>query len=247
MSNNFELLTQLEREAALFPPRSTNVAETPIDRSKAASDRLSDVPLEAGNLAHRLFLGDPASTPQVVLFAGAQTGAGCSWVCARTGEALAHRIPGSACIVDANVRRPSMHRYFRLDNDRGMLDSLYEAAPISDYVQKVTHHELSVLTAGNVIPRGTTWDADRLVERVAELRKLYSYVLIDSPSPNAFADVAMLAEVADGAILVVDAESTHREVAMQAKERLDDAKLRLLGAVLNRRRFPIPEFIYRRV
>jgi Mrp family chromosome partitioning ATPase len=71
--------------------------------------------------------------------------------------------------------------------------------------------------------------------------------LIDSPAINLYIDAAVLGGIADGAILVIDAESTRREVALQAKEALTAAKLQLLGAALNKRSFPIPEFIYRRV
>jgi MinD-like ATPase involved in chromosome partitioning or flagellar assembly len=247
MSNNVQLLTQLAHKTALFPEAPTAVDETPIQRTKSTRSRCLDIPSEAVNLAQRLFWGDPASAPHVVLFAGAQTGAGCSWVCARTGEALAQRFPGSACIVDANLRSPAMHRYFRLDKNRGLRDALSEGAPISDYVQKVTDCDLLVLTAGSVAERGTAWTADRLAERLTELRQLFPFVLIDSPAPGLYADVATIATLADGAVLVVDAESTHREVAIQAKEILGNAKLELLGAVLNKRHFPIPEFIYSRV
>jgi Mrp family chromosome partitioning ATPase len=56
-----------------------------------------------------------------------------------------------------------------------------------------------------------------------------------------------LSSLADGAILVIGADSTRREAALQAKNALVAAKFRLLGAALNKRSFPIPEFIYRRL
>ena len=63
--------------------------------------------------------------------------------------------------------------------------------------------------------------------------------MIDSPAINLYIDAAVLGGIADGAILVIDAESTRREVALQAKEALTAAKLQLLGAALNKRSFPI--------
>jgi Mrp family chromosome partitioning ATPase len=51
----------------------------------------------------------------------------------------------------------------------------------------------------------------------------------------------------DGAVLVVEAENKRAEVAIQAKEHLEEAGAKVLGAVLNRRRHVIPEVVYRRL
>jgi Mrp family chromosome partitioning ATPase len=247
MSNNFELLSQLEREADLFPANSNVAAESSFHESPRRNGRLPNSYSEAVNLVQRVFVGKPEIGTHIVVFTGAQSGAGCSWVCARAGEALADRVPGSVCIIDANRQSPAMHRYFHLNNDRGLSQSLFETGPISDYVQKVRDRQLSVVTTGAATSQATAWVADRIIERVGELRGLFPFLLIDSPAINLYIDAAVLGGIADGAILVIDAESTRREVALQAKEALTAAKLQLLGAALNKRSFPIPEFIYRRV
>ena len=74
----------------------------------------------------------------------------------------------------------------------------------------------------------------------------FAFVLIDSPATNLYTDVTLLSSMADGAILVIEANSTRCEAALQAKEALTAANFQLLGAALNKRTFPIPEFIYRR-
>ena len=247
MSNNFELLTELERTATIFRAPDTAPAESLLPKSRLMNDKLPSTYSEAVNLVHRVFLGKPESAPHVVVFAGAQSGAGCSWVCAHAAEALADRVPGAACILDANIQSPAMHQHFRLNNQRGLIDSLFETAPVSDYVQQVQDRQLSVLTAGTANTHGAPWPADRLTARIAELAKIFPFLLIDSRPVNLCAEIAVLGAIADGAILVIDAESTRREVALQAKEALITAKLRLLGAALNKRTFPIPEFVYRRV
>jgi Mrp family chromosome partitioning ATPase len=138
-----------------------------------------------------------------------------------------------------------MHRYFRLDNHRGLTQALLETGPISDYLQEVRNRKLFVLTTGSA-SQATALASNRLGERLAELRQTFAFVLIDSPATNLYTDVALLSSMADGAILVIEADSTRREAALQAKEALAAAKFRLLGAALNKRSFPIPEFIYRR-
>jgi len=137
-----------------------------------------------------------------------------------------------------------MHRYFGLDNSRGLTQALFDTGPISDYVQEVQNRNLSVLTSGPVVSQTTACASDKLAKRLTELRRTFDFLLIDTPATNLYTDVALLSSVADGAILVIEAGSARRQ-ALQAKEALVAAKLRLLGAALNKRIFPIPEFIYR--
>jgi Mrp family chromosome partitioning ATPase len=83
--------------------------------------------------------------------------------------------------------------------------------------------------------------------RLAELLDEFEFVLINAPSVILDGTATLLGPLVDGVILVVEANSTHREVARKAKERLESANVRLLGAVFNNRTFPIPAAVYSRL
>lgn len=89
--------------------------------------------------------------------------------------------------------------------------------------------------------------SEALRTRIAELRSEFDDVLIDSPPVNMYADACGLGKLADGMILVLQSNATRREAARKAKETIESAHVRLLGAVLNKRRFPIPDALYGRV
>jgi Mrp family chromosome partitioning ATPase len=89
--------------------------------------------------------------------------------------------------------------------------------------------------------------SDSLKLRLQELRKEFDYILIDSPALNLYGDAITLGRNADGVVVVLQAESTRRESALKGLESLRDANVEVLGAVLNRRTFPIPDFVYRRL
>jgi Mrp family chromosome partitioning ATPase len=89
--------------------------------------------------------------------------------------------------------------------------------------------------------------SSRLAARIGELRKEFSYVLMDSPPINIYSDALALGQSADGVILIVSANSTRREAARKAKECLQNAGAQLLGAVLNNRTYPIPQAVYDRL
>jgi Mrp family chromosome partitioning ATPase len=83
--------------------------------------------------------------------------------------------------------------------------------------------------------------------RVAELRKEFDYVLIDSPPLNTFSDGVTLGRLVDGAVLVLEAGLTRREAILKVSADLRAAQIKILGAVLNKRTFAIPEALYRRL
>jgi Mrp family chromosome partitioning ATPase len=248
VSNNFELLSHLELVGDLFP-QTSHVSGASADQSqKPGKGRIPNGYEEAANLVQRVFLTAPELVPHVVVFTSAHSGAGCSWVCARTSEALAGLLAGTVCVVDANLRSPAMHRYFRVDNFCGLTQALFQDDPILNYVQEISGRKLWVLPSGPTsAEQPAPWASDRLALRVAELRREFTFVLIDCPAMNLYADVTSLSSLADGAILVLEADFTRHEAALQAKNALVAAKFRLLGAALNKRSFPIPEFIYRRL
>lgn len=198
-------------------------------------------------LVQRVFLAERSNAPHLVLFCAVESGNGCTSVCVGAGKALAAQVSGEVCIVDANLRTPALHRHFGLDNYGG----LTEMATQSDRLGACTHvlpgSNLSVLTSGQ-LPRDpyALLGPASLKPLMAELRSRFDFVLIDSPPVSSYGDATLLAQVVDGVVLVIEADSTHMEAAQEAKERLDTANLQLLAAVLTKRTFPIPEALYRK-
>lgn len=248
MSQNFELLSQLELAGDLFSQAKTAPIASEADTRPSGICGIPTDRSEAVNLVQRVFLSKSEAPPRMVVFTSAQSGDGCSWVCARTCETLANRLAGTVCVVDANLRSPAMHKLFRVDNTWGLTQALFKDDSILKYVREVPDRNLWVLPSGP-LPQDhpAPWPSDQLAVRLGELRKAFGFVLIDSPAVNLYADVTQLSSLVDGAILVLGADSTRRAAAIQARDALTSAKFRLLGAALNKRTFPIPEFLYSRL
>jgi len=173
-------------------------------------------------------------------------GNGCSWVCAGAGETLAEQATGSVCIVDANLRSPSLHKYFGLDNSRGLTEAIFQSDPLMNYAQQLPAGNIWVLTGGSVPPDPRRLlNSDGLRARMAELRAVFDFVVIDAPPVSPYTDATFLGQLADGIVLVVEANSTRREIARKAVESLGAAGVPVLAAVLNKRTFPVPKSIYR--
>jgi capsular exopolysaccharide synthesis family protein len=202
---------------------------------------------ELVKLVQFVFLLPRQDSPKVVVFAAAASGNGCSSICAGAAEALAAQVEQPVCVVDSNLRYPSLHLCFDMENRRGLCEALSSEGPIRKYVRKLSAPNLWLLPSGlKSSPVSGTMSYTRLAARISELRQEFSYVLMDSPPINLFSDGIALGQSADGVILVISANSTRRKAARNAKDCLQGAGARLLGVVLNNRTYPIPQAMYDR-
>jgi protein-tyrosine kinase len=203
---------------------------------------------ESSKLVQSLFLSHKEESPRVVAFAGIDSGNGCSWICAQVAQLLASRKLGSVCLVDANLRAPSLPELFGVSNHFGLTDALSKNGSIRDFANVVRSDNLWLLSCGSLAAESLgLLNSETMKERVAELRKEFDYVLIDSPPLNTYSDGVALGQLADGLVLVLEANSTRREAAAKVTENLRAAQIKILGAVLNKRTFPIPGFLYHRL
>ena len=219
--------------------------EGPAQNNRRGLDLEEMTRQEEIKLVQRVFLLPSSGARRAVLFSGVEQGDGCGRVCARTGETLAAQLKASVCVVDANLHSPSLHKYFGVDNLRGLSEAVLQSGSIRDFAQKLTGSNLWLIPCGSVTSDPhPLLTSDRLRSRIAELRADFDHVLINVAPVNLYADSIPLAQWADGVVLVVEANYSKRETARRTKESLEAANVRLLGAVLDNRTFPIPEALY---
>jgi capsular exopolysaccharide synthesis family protein len=260
MSRNFELMQNLGREREMFEaaPETNAVVEEPVASAKFAPAPVELQPLqlkmeetqrdEIFKLVQRVFLMPGAGRGRAVIVSGMEAGNGCSWICARMAEVLASQVSGSVCVVDANLRSPGLHREFGVPNHYGLTDALQVTDPIRRFVTSLSRPNLWLLSCGaEVEGMQTMLGSDRMRALLPELQREFDYVLIDAPPLETSDDSLMLGQNAEGIVLVLRANSSRRETARKAVRNLESASVRVLGAVLNHRTFPVPESIYRKL
>jgi non-specific protein-tyrosine kinase len=143
-------------------------------------------------------------------------------------------------LVDADLRRPHLHKLFGLQNETGLTTWVGETArsnvatatPLP--LQETNVPNLHVLTSGPVPPNPAEILASRrMAELLEKLSGLAEYVLLDAPPIIAVTDAAVLAPRVDGVLLVVNAGKTRRDLAIKARDMLRQVNANLLGVVLN--------------
>jgi non-specific protein-tyrosine kinase len=140
-------------------------------------------------------------------------------------------------IVDADLRRPTLHKIFQVPNLGGLTDLLFasgEDLDIEAYLKNTGTDNLWVITSGSLPPNASEiLGSKRMGELLKRLQEMADVVIFDTPPVLPVTDAAVLSRWVDGVILVTRGKSTRRDATRQAVERLNQVGTHWLGAILN--------------
>jgi len=141
-------------------------------------------------------------------------------------------------LVDADFRRPSLHKIFGRDRNVGLSNLILEDVPENQVITEVKMApNLRLLTSGPIPPNPSELlGSGRVRELMARLRKAFTYVILDTPPVNAVTDAAILATAANGTILVIEQGVTTLAALRHAKQLLDRVGAHTVGVVINKAR-----------
>lgn len=198
-------------------------------------------------LVQRLFSPrDAKARPRVVAFTPIGGGQVAAALCAGAARALAAQVPQPTCVVDGDLRSPAVHTALGVPEARGLSDALLGDAgsAVVDLATRVgeTIWFVPAGFGGSAALPYLTGESFR--QQLVRLRAAFAHVLVEAPADDRAHAVAVAA-ASDGAVLVLDAQTTRRESARRAVEQCRNAQVPVLGAVLTNRTYPIPDFLYR--
>lgn len=137
-------------------------------------------------------------------------------------------------LIDADMRKPTMHYTFQIKNIRGLSNVLSQQTKFEAAVKQIAVDGVDLLTCGTLPPNpAELLGAKSLESFIAHAYEVYDLLIFDAPPILSFADGSLLANKCDAALLVVNSGKTEREKAIKAKELIESSNCRLLGAVLN--------------
>lgn len=144
-------------------------------------------------------------------------------------------------LVDCDLRRPTQHEIFRVPREPGLTELLAADGLVAGTGRRTNIEGLSLITAG-ALPTDPSKlvGSARMRTILAKFAESFDVIVVDSPPVLPVADAAILATLADGALLVVRAGATNRKAAQLAVQQLEDVDARLLGVVLNDPKAQVP-------
>jgi len=196
----------------------------------------------------RLRTQNPGESIKTIMFTGATHGGGATTTAINFAKTLIRDHQVKVLLIDANMRTPNLRELFDIENEEGLTDIVLnnDSKPY-----KVINFEPSYLfvlaTGGNYVGPVSLFESERFDTFLSNAREEFDYVILDSAPLPSFAEARVLCEKVDGVVLVLESGKIRRQVALRAKKELEDAGARILGVVLNKRKYHIPDWLYKRL
>lgn len=136
-------------------------------------------------------------------------------------------------IIDCDLRRPSLHKKFRISNLKGITDCLIDKDNLKESIQEFTS-DLSVISSGTIPPNPAEILGSKTFERfLKNIGSIYDYIILDTPPLLAVTDASILAGKADATIIVVKYGKTREKDINLAYKELKKVNANVVGSILN--------------
>jgi len=175
----------------------------------------------------------PGDGGKAILVSSSGPGEGKTLTVANLAVTLA-QTGSRVCIVDCDMRKPRLHKIFHSPNEVGVSSILIGQTETEQVMQDGFIPGLKLLTCGQRPPNPSELlGSHQMQALLANLKKEFDFIIIDSPPLAAVTDSMLLARIVDGVCLVIKGGETSKEVISRAIDLMRNAQAHILGAVIN--------------
>ncbi|HUV05651.1 MAG TPA: polysaccharide biosynthesis tyrosine autokinase [Armatimonadota bacterium] len=210
-------------------------AVVPIARTHSLA-RGRDLPAMGSSyqmLSTNLLIAHPDLDAGTILVASAEPDVGRSTTAANLAITLA-RDGARVILVDSDLRQPSQHIIFGVENDKGLSNVLAGQLPLEDALQPTSVSDLLLLPSGPLPANPVRlFRSPEMARFVSAVNDLADFVIFDSPAGITFADSTLLAALVKNVVIVHSAGTVPRGAEEEFRSRLEQVKANMIGAVLN--------------
>lgn len=238
----------LESEKMVVTKRSKQLLNKAVAFKEPKKIPEKMLPIRFQEVKTRLITRFPKGLVKTILITSPARENGCSTAAANFALTLAQDCKLNVLLIDANLRHPSLHEVFDIEYNQGLPQLLMKDEDETSLFKKVGRGNLFVIPCGeNRSGPMNLFESDRFSTTLENLRKKFDYIIFDAPPVNGCFDSIMIGRNVDGVILVIESGKTRKQVAIKAKQELEEAGAKIFGVILNRRKHYIPDWIYKRI
>jgi hypothetical protein len=237
------------RASLLFPSVEREVIGAPIKeryseravRPTWDADRFATEQIQ--KLVRQIFFPGWPKPARHVVFTAVDEDADLAGTCLRVGEVLTQHVDGRVGVIETTLEMPEFEDVFGVKGTTPAVKENFSS-------MRSAAHQISNRLW--LVPPTSFWGTEdvpaaSLENTLSQVRHDFDYAVLHASPAAISSEAAVLGHMCDGVVLVLKAHTTHRVVAQKVKETLQAANVRVLGAVLSGRTFPIPESLYRRL
>lgn len=138
-------------------------------------------------------------------------------------------------LIDSDLRKPKVHNFFMLFNDRGLTNMIASHGDFKEYVEPSNIPNLDILTCGTIPPNPSEVLASNSMKQfIQKASEEYDIIIMDAPPVGIVTDAAIISTYVDGTILVANSGHVEIEAIKRAKELLCQVNANIIGVVLNK-------------
>jgi Mrp family chromosome partitioning ATPase len=254
------MFDSLRRAEAARKKKSTTGSEAKEARTTKApreivthpAERLEGIPddfvRELGILRNSVEAAMGKMKKKTILFAGSAPAEGTTTLVSSFAELLSVQSNEKTLLVELNARRPSLKWKYGLSSENGVTHFFSGKRPFEAIIQRTPKGAFDIAHVGEQDPVKIQLHLELMFPKlIEEARMRYDTLLIDAPPVIGSPETPPLTSFVDGTVLVVRAGKTKREIIQRSLDVISQFEGRVLGIVLNRKKYYIPDFIYRRI
>jgi len=186
------------------------------------------------NLRTSILFSSGRPVPRTIVVTSAVAGEGKSTTAANLAVVMAQS-GRKVLLIDADLRRPALQRYFVRRESRGLIRILKDGAKLEEAVQPSEVENLDLLLCHGIPTNPSELlGSDRMQALINEMKSRYDTIIIDSPVIISVPDAVILAARAEAVVMVHCPKATDRDMVRFAREKLDEVNANILGLVMNR-------------
>lgn len=137
-------------------------------------------------------------------------------------------------IIDADLRKPRLHRLFEIKNVGGLSGYLTGRVTIKEAIQKTSHENIWIISSGPIPPNpAELLNSEKMKRLLEDMREEFDIILLDTPPILAVVDALIVSALSDSMVFIIRAGKTTRMPFLRAVEELKQAKTRIIGVVFN--------------
>jgi capsular exopolysaccharide synthesis family protein len=248
MGKTHEALLRAEQELQKKLPQLTSQEQKSLLAYTSDPRKKLTTPKWYEELKTKLQTQHPNGSIKTIMFAGSVSGEGTSTTAFGFASSLAESYQMKVLLMDLNFRKPGINKFPDMKEKHGLMDVFLDTNGIESFLKGMNRGNLYVITNDGHFSTSTSFfESEWFATFLQKMRDSYDYVIIDSPPVTSFADAQIIGPRVDGVILILEAGKTRRQVALKAKTEIEAAGGKLLGVVLNKRKYYIPKWIYKRL
>ncbi len=243
-SSSSEVFLEKQPEYTRTRFQEVNPEQVEANRIVTLSDKSSHVTEQYRMLRTQILQKTEGQGDNCLMVTSSVDGEGKTTTAINLAVAIAKEVHKTVLLVDADLRRPSIHKYLGLTPEQGLSHYLLDNVPLEDLLIRTGVEKLTFLPAGSPMANSTEiLRSTKMQELIQEVKERYKnrYVIFDTTPLLQTADPCVLAQFMDGIVFVVQAERTPRKEVAEALKLLEGRNV--LGVVMNN--FSTPEKNYR--